>query len=135
MTVVQDLEHDVEDIRVRLLNFVKENDAVGLAAHLFGQLAGLVVAYIARRRADDTADGEFLHKLRHIQTDERFGGIEHILCQALDQLGFSHAGGAYKDEGDRLALGGDAHPAAADGVGHLMDGFVLADDMGFEPLL
>ena len=50
--VVEQLEQDVEHLRVRLLDLVEEDDRVGPAADGLGQLAGLVVADIAWRRAD-----------------------------------------------------------------------------------
>ncbi len=135
VAVVQDLQQDVEHIRMGLLDLVEEDDAVGLAAHLLGELAGLVVAHVARGRADDAGDGELLHELGHIQPDQGLGGVEHIQGQLLDQLGLAHAGGAHKDERHGLALGGDSHPAPPHGGSHGVDGLVLPDDMGLQPLL
>ena len=53
--VLEDLEQDVEDLRVRLLDLVEQDDAVVLAADRLGQLAALVVADVAGRRADQAA--------------------------------------------------------------------------------
>ena len=44
VAVIQNLKQNVEHVGVGLLNLVKQNDAVRLAAHLFGELARLVVA-------------------------------------------------------------------------------------------
>ena len=65
---------------------VKENHRIGLSADLLRELAGLVVAHVARGRADDPGHGVLLHKLRHIQADEALGGVEEVLRQLLDQL-------------------------------------------------
>ena len=65
----------------------------------------------------------------------RDSGEENISWPALDQLGLAHAGGAHKDEGDRLALGGDAHPSPADGGGDRLHRLVLANNVGLQPLL
>ena len=46
--VIQDLEQDVEHVRVGLLDLIEENDGVGLAADLLCQLARLVIAHIPR---------------------------------------------------------------------------------------
>ncbi len=70
LAVVQNLQQDVQHIRMGLLDLVEENDGVGLAADLLGQLARLVIAHVARRGAHETGDGVLLHKLRHIQTDQ-----------------------------------------------------------------
>ena len=46
--VLEDLEEDVEDLRVRLLDLVEQDDRVALAADRLGQLAALVEADVAR---------------------------------------------------------------------------------------
>src|SRR5205085_3867818 len=48
--VIEDLQHHVEDIVMGLLDLVKQDDAVRLAAHGLGQLAALFVADVAGRR-------------------------------------------------------------------------------------
>ena len=48
-TVVKDLKQHIEHIGMSLFNLVKEDYAVRLAAHLFGELTALVIADIARR--------------------------------------------------------------------------------------
>src|SRR3712207_2775439 len=52
LAILQDLEKDVEDVRVRLLDLVEEDDRVRTAPDLLGELAALVVANVARRRTD-----------------------------------------------------------------------------------
>src|SRR5215207_5465132 len=46
--IFQDLEEDVEDIRVGFLDLVEEDHAVRTAPDLLGELAALVVANVAR---------------------------------------------------------------------------------------
>jgi peptide deformylase len=46
---------------VRLLDFVEQDHGVGLAAHGLGELAALVVADVAGRRADHPRDAVLLH--------------------------------------------------------------------------
>jgi hypothetical protein len=57
--VVEDLQERVEDVDVRLLDLVEEDDAIGLAPHRLGELAALVVADVAGRRADEPRDACF----------------------------------------------------------------------------
>ena len=135
VAVVQNLQENVQHIGVGLLDLVKEDHRVGFSADLLGELASLVVAHIARGRADDSGDSVLLHKLGHVQPDKGLGGVEEILSQLLDQLGLAHTGGANKDERDRLVLGADAHPTPADGGGDCLDRLILADDVLLEPLL
>ena len=56
LAVIENLQQDVQHIRMRLFDLVEKDDGVGLAADLLGQLAGLVIADIARGRADDAGD-------------------------------------------------------------------------------
>ena len=51
--VLQDLQQDIEHIRVRLFDLVQEHHAVGLAPHRLGKLAALLIAHIAGSRADE----------------------------------------------------------------------------------
>ena len=99
----------LSDIVLQVLSFVAENErtnirqrqaegiaaakarghhAVGAAAHLFGELAGLFVAHIARRRTDHAGHRIFLHILAHVETDERVGAVEELVCQLLHQEGY-----------------------------------------------
>ena len=118
-----------------LLDLVEQHHAVGLAAHLFGELAGLIVAHIARRRTDQAADRVLLHELTHVQTDQRVHRVKQLVGQLLHQLGFAHAGGADEDEAGRAAAAGQVCTGALDGLGHQLHGLILADDLGFERAL
>ena len=51
--VVHHLQQDVEDVGVGLLDLVEQHDGVRPAAHRLGQLAALLVADVAGRRADE----------------------------------------------------------------------------------
>ena len=77
---------------MRLFQLVEQNDGIRAAADLFGQLAGLVIADIAGRRADDLRDTVLFHVFGHVEPDERFNGFEHLAGKALDQLRFADAG-------------------------------------------
>ena len=51
--VVEHLQQHVEDLGVRLLDLVEQDDGVRAPAHRLGELAALVVADVAGRRADE----------------------------------------------------------------------------------
>ena len=112
-SVVEDLEQDVQHIRVRLFDLVEKHDAVGLAADLLGELSGLVIPDVARRGTDDARNAVLFHKLGHIEPDERFGGVEEIGGEPLYELRLADAGGADKNEAHGLALGLQSGAAAA----------------------
>ena len=71
VAVLEDLEQDVEHLGVGLLDLVEQDHAVALAAHGLGQLAALVEADVAWRRADEAAHVVALHELAHVDLDER----------------------------------------------------------------
>eukprot|EP01136_Pigoraptor_vietnamica_P037821 Opistho-1_new@106316 len=124
--VVQHLQQHVEHIRVGLLDLVEQQHAVGLAAHRLGQVAALVVADIARRRADQARDRVLLHELAHVDADHGFLGVEQETGQCLAQLGLADAGGAEEQEGACGAIRvGQAGPRTADRIGHGADRLVL----------
>jgi hypothetical protein len=65
-----------------------------------GQQAALVEADVARRRADQAADGMALHVLGHVEADQLDA---QDVGQLLGDLGLAHAGGAAEQEAaDRL---------------------------------
>ncbi len=127
--VLEDLQQHVEDLGVRLLDLVEQHHGVGLAAHGLGQLAALLEADVAWRRADQAAHVVALHELAHVDLDERILAAEHELGERLGQLRLAHAGGAEEDERADGALGVlEAGAGAANGLGDGVDGLVLADD-------
>ena len=99
--VVHHLQQDVEDVGVRLLDFVEENDRVGTATHGLGQLAAFVVADVAGRRADEARDGVLLHVLAHVDADHGLLVVEEKLGESAGGFGFAHAGGSEEDEASR----------------------------------
>ena len=52
LAVVHHLQQDIEKIRVRLLDFVQQQDAMGMLVDTIGQQPALIKTDIARRGAD-----------------------------------------------------------------------------------
>ena len=52
LAVIHDLQQNIEDIGMRLFDFIEQQHGVGRAPDFFGQLPAFVVADIAGRRAD-----------------------------------------------------------------------------------
>src|SRR3954463_12229633 len=134
--VLQDLQEDVEDVRVGLLDLVEQQHGVRLAAPGLGQLAALVVADVARRRADQARDGVLLHVLRHVDADHRVLVAEEELGERARQLLLAPAGGAKEEEGAGRPLRVlQAGARAADRLRDDLDRLVLADDALVELVL
>ena len=127
--VVEDLQEDVEHVRMRLFDLVKEDDGVRTAADGLSQLAALLITHVSGRCADQTRDGEFLHILRHVDAHEVLFIVKQGFGQRLGQLRLADAGGAEEEErAERAVRVLDAGAAALDGLGDDAHGLILADD-------
>ena len=96
--VVEHLQQDVEDLGVRLLDLVEQDDAVRAAAHRLRQLAALVVADVAGRRADEARHRVPLLVLAHVDAHHRVLVVEHELGERARELRLADAGRAEEDE-------------------------------------
>ena len=113
--VLEDLEQQVADVGVRLLDLVEQEHRVGLAADALGELAALLVADVARGRADQLGDGVLLHVLRHVEAHQRVLGPEQELGEPARHLGLPHSRRSEEHErADRPLRIGDAEARAAD---------------------
>ena len=92
MAVLEHLQQDVEDVRMRLLDFVEQDDRVRIALHLLGELPALFVADVSGRRADQLRHRVLLHVLGHVEADERVVAAEQEVRQRARQLGLADAG-------------------------------------------
>ncbi len=90
--VLERLQQHVEHVGMRLLDLVEQHDLIRLAPDLLGQRAAVVIADIARRRADHARDRVPLHVLRHIEPGDRVLVVEQELGQRLGQFGLADAG-------------------------------------------
>ena len=135
--VVEDLEQDVEDVRVGLLDLVEQDHLVRPAADRLGELAALLVADVAGRRADQPATRRTSPCTRSCRCGSWPCSSSNRNCrQRPGQLGLAHAGGAQEDEradGPPRVLEPGAR--APHGVGDGRDGLVLADHALVQPLL
>src|SRR6266542_4137939 len=134
--VVKELEEDVEDLGVRLLDLVEEDNRVGTAPHCLRELSGLFVADVARRCADQPRDSVLLLVLAHVDTDKGPLVVEQKLGEGAGRLGLPDAGGTEEEEAaERAVRVLEAGAGGAHGVGDGLDGLVLADDALAETLL
>ena len=117
---------------MRLFDFIEQDNRIRLSAHLFRQLTRFVITDIAGRRTDQTRNGMFLHKLGHIEPDERFRRIEQFFGKELYKLGFADARGTDENKRSRAALYGKLDTAALNCRRHQIDRFVLPDKVRFQ---
>ena len=113
---------------MRLFDFVKEYDRIGAAADLLSELAAFFVADVAGGRADQAGDGVLFHVFRHIDAYQCVFVVKQKLCEGAGQFSLADAGGAEENEAADGPLGiAETGAGAADGVGHALQGRVLAD--------
>src|SRR5215204_6240220 len=136
LSVLQYLQHDVEDIRVGLLDLVEENDAVRATPHLLSELSALVVADVARRRTDEAAHRMALHVLGHVEPDHGVLVAEEILGERPGELGLADPGGTEEDErAARTVRVLYTREGAADRTRNSFNGLVLPDDTPVQGVL
>ena len=114
----------------------KRTTEYGRPADGLGELAALVVAHVARGRADELGDGVLLHELGHVEGDERLLGTKEELGRAPWRARSCPRPRAEEDEraaGATRVL--ERAAAAPDGLGDLGDRLVLADDALVEHVL
>ena len=98
-------KQDVEDVGMRLLDFIEQNNGVGAAANGLSQLAAFVVAYIARGRADEASHGVLLHVLAHVDADHGVLVVKEEFGERAGGFGFAHARRPEENEGTNGPLG------------------------------
>ena len=134
--VVEQLQHDVQHFGMRLFDLVEQHDGVRPPPHGFGELPGLLVADVSRRRADQPRHRVLLLVLRHVDADHRLLVVEQELGERARELGLADAGRAEEDEAaERPVRILQAGAGAADRVRHRGHRVVLADDALVQPLL
>mmetsp|Transcript_12642 Transcript_12642/g.32981 ORF Transcript_12642/g.32981 Transcript_12642/m.32981 type:complete len:356 (+) Transcript_12642:48-1115(+) len=96
--ILEHLQQCVEDVGVRLLDLVEENDGVRPATHRLRQLPALVKANVAGGRADQPRHSVCLHVLAHVEPDHRLLRAVVVLGHSLRELRLADARGAREDE-------------------------------------
>ncbi len=100
LSVIHDLQKDVEQVRMCLLDLVEQEHAVRMLVDRVGQQAALVVSDIARRSADQAADRMALHIFGHVEPLQR---NSHDRGELAGDLGLADARGAGEEViADRL---------------------------------
>ena len=92
VAVLEHLQQDVEQVRVRLLDLVEQHDRVRIPLHLLGELTALFVADVSGRRANQLADRVLLHVLGHVEADQRVVAAEQEIGQRAGKLRLADAG-------------------------------------------
>ena len=90
LALLQDLQQQIPNVRVRLFDFVEQHDGIRIAPDFLRKLAAFLVTDIAGRRTDEPRDVEFFHVFAHIEMNERFRVAEHLFRERFGEQGFSN---------------------------------------------
>ncbi|EAP78060.1 hypothetical protein ISM_07185 [Roseovarius nubinhibens ISM] len=126
--IIEHLQQHVEHIRVGLFHLVEQHHLIGSAPHRLGEDTALVIADIARRRADQTGHRMFLHELRHVDAHHGAVVVKEELGHRLGELGLADTGRPEEQERAQrpvLVIEPGARPAHR--IGHGLHRLVLAD--------
>src|SRR5660398_154504 len=135
-SLIQNLQQDIEQVRVGLLNLVSEEHGVGAAADGFCQVAPLLVAHIAGRGTDEPGHRVLLHELAHVDAHHGLLVVEHELGQGSGEFRLSHSRGPQEDEAADGAVGVlQAGPGPAQGVWDHLQSVIRTDHAAMESLL
>ena len=66
--IIKNLQHNIENIRMGLLNFVKKDDGIRMPANGLCQLSAFLITDISRRRSNKARDCMLFHILGHINS-------------------------------------------------------------------
>ncbi len=103
--VLEDLEEFVEDGAVRLVDLVEQQDTERPLSHRRSELPTLLVAHIARRRAQQPLVAVLLTVLAHVEPNEGIVGAEEREGERLRHLGLSRTRRPRKEQNALRAPG------------------------------
>ena len=136
MTFVQNLEQDVEHVRVSFLDFVEQHHRVRVPTHALGELTTLLVAHVARRSTRQTRHAELLHEFGHVDPDQRVVVLEQVAGHFLGELRFAHTRWPEENErADRPVWIFQSRASSLDCARDQVNDLVLPDDPLLELLL
>ena len=90
--LLEKLQEERHDLRMGLVDLVKQKKLVRLAAKRLGKLSAVLVSRISGRSADKLRNRMLLLKFAHVEGDHPLFAAEQERCKPLGRLGFSGAG-------------------------------------------
>src|SRR6185312_10498096 len=128
-SIVQYLQQNIENVRVRLFYLIQKDHTVGFAPDSLRQLPAFIISYVFRRRPDQPAYRMLFLVLAHIDPRHHAFVIEKIFRKGLRELGLADPRSAEEDErSDRTPGILETRPAPAYRIRDRLDGFILPDD-------
>ena len=131
--IIEYLQQNVEYIRMCFLDLIEQNDRIWFSAHCLGQLSAFLVAYVSRRRSDQTGDGVLLHIFTHIDSNHVVLIVKQLFCKRFCKLCFTDTGRSKKQERtNRLCWVFDTGFGTDDSIRNLCNCLILTDHSGMK---
>ena len=86
LTLVENLQEEVEYALVGLLDLIEQYDGVGVLTNLVDQQTALLIADVSRRCTVEQCHGVLFLVLRHVETQHGCLVVEEEIGQRLGQL-------------------------------------------------
>ena len=99
--VIHHLQQDVEQVRMRLLDLVEQDDRIRMLTHGVDEQAALLEPDVARGRANQARHRMLLHVLAHVVPDEL---VSKMYGELLRELRLADAGRTGKEEASRRPI-------------------------------
>ena len=129
-TVIHHLQQDIEDIRMRFFDLIKQQHRVRMFDNRIGQQPALIETDVSRRGANQTADGMTFHILGHIKP-QQFN--TQRFRQLHGDFSFPNPGRPGEQEGpNRFMLMSKPGTRHFDGFGKRFNRFILTKDQHFQ---
>jgi len=94
----QNLQQDVEYIRMRLFDFVEQHDGIRVTPHLLRKLAAFLVADVTPVARRSIARHCAFHVLAHVDADHQLFVVEEKFSERASEFGFADARRSQKDK-------------------------------------
>src|SRR5712691_3393653 len=88
--VVHDLEQNIENVRMRLFDFVEKHHRIRMSANLLGELASFFVSNVARRCTDEARHRVLLHIFGHVDAQQGALVVEEELGEGAGKFGLAY---------------------------------------------
>ena len=133
LSFIQDLEHNIQNIRRGLLNLIKENHRVWLSSHSLSKPSSFIISNISGRRSNQLWNWELLHKFRHIKSDHSSLITKIVLCNQLCEVGLSNPRWSKEKKWtNRFIFFDDRKPTSNQSFYHIFYCIILPNDLFFE---
>ena len=98
LAVLQNLQKQIQNIRMRFFNFIKQHHAIRSTTNFICQFPAILIANITSRRTDKPTSRVALRKLAHVNFNQAIIAAKNFPRQNSRQFRFSNSGRSQKNK-------------------------------------